>query len=851
MTSPSAPYPILEITDGILTVDLLNPKSGIVLKDWTPAIAEPKGGGVWKDSPITEGRRLAYRKLGTVSESFMLGIVGTNQDTVIETSQNLRRLLEKAVAYWITDWTDSPVYIKTRAPKETNIRYALILDYRTPTDDNPFAQPFFSCTPAMDDFQLAIERGHWIDNPPRDPSCLEISAEYNWIPISASAEIILNPGFETAGGGHPDVFASWVEHTGLGDITRDFIHPYAGTYCCKIVAGIWVDNSDYVYQNFAVVAGSLQVITFYSCSDHPVLGSRYKVRDVTHGLDIIPITNTGITGWTYKKTTVSFTVPAGCVSVGIYLYGPDYYSLCGELWPPVPCGVYYDEVHANSSPYFTMGRSETCADEVYLTNHHKQANLTHIMFHPVGGAYDTDIMLDPLPQHLTTGALNGGAEIYFGIDTAIINYGTFSSLVFDLSYVCSNVAMYAAHWEYHIGGDPGTWPDLTVQDNTNDGGLMTGQPLNTLGVGSVHWIIPSDWTPVAMGGITAYWVRLNIDPYDDGSGPIQQNRLVYTISLPYIEVAADEIGGDIPAIIDVKMENESDGITTTAPRLESQAFCVGLRSVARGPTFTPFLNMSDRQYFWYPTDASVVGAGAHCTFHDNVQSPTGRCAYYNPGGVHVRQHVASFTLRYPYVDDYLGTFHLYMRAKQTGGTAGDIGADIQVWFPTYPLYYQSPIVYSYNIAYPDLYDFGVFNFSGLSKEADASRGVSLQQLLFWINLSNAGAGTLDIYELILMPTDEYYARFIFSDSGVPFMNSDDIWIRSNIYSINNISCITFKNYMTSKWICRAPGSMIMQSNANQRLWFLFDFVVNESMQETSARVRINKMQRYLGMRGKR
>jgi hypothetical protein len=51
---------ILAITDGTIRVEL---KDGpIYIDNWTPAVPGPKNGGVWRNSPLADGRQLAFRR---------------------------------------------------------------------------------------------------------------------------------------------------------------------------------------------------------------------------------------------------------------------------------------------------------------------------------------------------------------------------------------------------------------------------------------------------------------------------------------------------------------------------------------------------------------------------------------------------------------------------------------------------------------------------------------------------------------------------------------------------------------------------------------------------------------------
>ena len=57
---------ILRITDGTTIIDLLSPTTGFHLAGWEPAIAQYKGGGMFSNSPLADGRRLVDRHFDNV-----------------------------------------------------------------------------------------------------------------------------------------------------------------------------------------------------------------------------------------------------------------------------------------------------------------------------------------------------------------------------------------------------------------------------------------------------------------------------------------------------------------------------------------------------------------------------------------------------------------------------------------------------------------------------------------------------------------------------------------------------------------------------------------------------------------
>lgn len=178
---------LLYLSDGTTTVDFLSPTSGIHLNDWKPSLPAWKGGGVWAGSPLSDGRRLTLRNFDNAVDVFDLKVSGSSQDGVIDDAQNLRSLLESAVAYW-TGVGNTPVYLAARGPCETYTRFATVIGWKTDQESNAYSQPFFSLLP-LDEFSVAIEHGPWLETAPGTSTAVQLSAQqaYNGVTYGRAA----------------------------------------------------------------------------------------------------------------------------------------------------------------------------------------------------------------------------------------------------------------------------------------------------------------------------------------------------------------------------------------------------------------------------------------------------------------------------------------------------------------------------------------------------------------------------------------------------------------------------------------------------------------------------------------
>ena len=174
------------------------------------------------------------------------------------------------------------------------------------------------------------------------------------------AEKLTNGGFETAGGGGDDVFASWAEHKSNGVIADELAIVYSGSHACKFTTGAASDIYISPSTSPVVVPGQTYQFIFWTRGDGTNAG-RYSVADATHWVNIIPTTSTGIPGTTYTQLTITFTAPAGCFKAHPYVWGP---SVNGGI-------AYFDDVSVKPVTVESFGSLQTGAVNVSVS-----ANLT-------------------------------------------------------------------------------------------------------------------------------------------------------------------------------------------------------------------------------------------------------------------------------------------------------------------------------------------------------------------------------------------------------------------------------------------------------------------------------------------
>lgn len=891
--------PILEITDGTTTIDLIRGVKGFSLVDWTPVIADLKDDGVYVESSISDGRRLVSQQLSNTIETFRLRIQAEDQDTVVQHTQELRRLLNKARDYWTTTWQDEPVWLVVRGSEETNTRYAIIHNWKTPQDDNPFSQPFFTCpNPIIDDFTLLIERGHWCNNPPDESDCVEISgrmglswpiylefADYGYA-NSMHINCTSNAALDDLHSGDFTVEA-WIYPTDFGEY--EILWGSRSIIACKTsgsLTGGWYfslrDKTGVTLPAYKSLYAQVDLATTDAISfgqteitldewhhvamvydtatrtirlyldgeevtyDTQQAGVGAAVTDASYDFIIGSDSDTdwnftGRMGWVKVETTesysASFTTPSRChipgvgvntIAIWYYKQGSSVaYNIMGsptgtitnadEPWRWGECSEYH-------------GREATCSDEaVYVANKHNRAPITDIYVYDAGsGAYLTNPLAagGSYPYDLSMSPPANGDCTYFGS-----RGGPFNSLIFDLSSVVISVA--SVVWEYWDGA---AWsslsaPTVLVKDNT--------VAFTTLSTNGVFWRPQSDWAEcnlfTVLGGLApdvdGWFVRARFNSAGYGSKARQgSNRHVYTVNWPYVEAAADQITGDLPAIIRSKIECNSDISTGAASGWFNRAI-VSLRSVNRGSDFQPYLNVHSQN-----APGIKVALGTNVTQSVDARGAAGYVARYNP-----TLSPEALDERYSWImgndqiaQQYRGRYRVFLRAYQANGVAGNIffriGKSEGRRVFSYEPEWVGPTVYTRNLeATFQLYDLGI-----MSLMEDHSGDDTPWEIRIYLQVGTTTAAA-DLYftDVVLMPIDEwsldtYEALRLNVERAcrdnayldIDYIQAQNKGLRTRVRQKEDYGT-ALADEVFGTWTPRGTSQAVMHGNTLQRLYFLF------------------------------
>lgn len=537
--------------------------------------------------------------------------------------------------------------------------------------------------------------------------------------------------------------------------------------------------------------------------------------------------------------TAQGTLIAGGDGGEVYIYTGDSGSQGGntETEPAIPGGVVVNS--------YTLGMEETCDDAVIAVNKSTFSNLTHVEYY--NGSTYTELQFATLPPYAFLGDTAVNTHIaYFGSKTSDINVpgGTFSNLVFELTRAAENITVV---WEYWNGA---AWTALTVQDSSAG--------FRTLGVGSVHWLVPANWATTAVNGVTGYWVRSRLsavasNPVTPIHDSLYSHRYLYSANLPYVEMAAESVLGDLPAAAQIRWHNRAGSAVN--PDLEIDRMVCGLRSFKRGKFFNAYLNASDTQI---PFGISLV-KDVDATWASSLRAPTNRMltvSYAGAGRLNTWNDLLQFRIANTIARDYYGSYRAFVRVNK-------VGAGLNTWQLRLDTYFGSGGSEAYTkTVFPttgmdwELLDFGQITIPSSQISFSSNELADVTVIAIEGSCTTIGVA-LNIYDLILIPTDEW-AIDTRSPSGPivgearieggDYMDIDSISNPKQMIVATNRSPA---DLVISRYQTISNGPVMLQTRQQQRLWFLSMSynTVWRSYPETAGSVQVNKQQKYLYARG--
>lgn len=479
---------------------------------------------------------------------------------------------------------------------------------------------------------------------------------------------------------------------------------------------------------------------------------------------------------------------------------------------------------------------------IHVVNGHFIGDISHIKSYDSSGASYTDLFPNPtLPYQIWGASADTTDIVYVGISSEAGAF-TFPSVVFNISTGGTIQTIVFSYWDGSI------WTTLPTSELRGFGSTSF---LSDTGQYAYVFSPPSDWATTSIDSVTARWARAQIF----GSGitsPYQGNGNIFSIKNAYADIASTQVLGDLPALAQIEIEVSSD---TDDGGYINRAI-VGLRSYSRGNRFNAYLNASDQG-----NDPSIlVAAGTDTTFGAFIQAPSNRYMVFSPSTTGSWVSVVTWTLQGSLVQEYYGTYHVFLRCRQSGGSAGDIDFRLRASTGSGGVQIDTVSKTLANTNDNQFIDFGRLTIPVSSLLNDSDQGdeanITIQ--------CNASSTTPDIhfYDLVLIPTDEWLGDFTDKENSAtsPLTNLYYLDVDSATFPKRSIRAQVRDNKFNQIKNVFQPvvnGEAILQANARQRLWFFFARTESSGSSDwrsepwMAAKITINATQRYLGMRGAR
>lgn len=498
----------------------------------------------------------------------------------------------------------------------------------------------------------------------------------------------------------------------------------------------------------------------------------------------------------------------------------------------------------------TYGQEATTTeDQVFIANRHTRANITHVFYYDASGAaFSGNLIGAAKPTAFLPNPPQDGDILYFGCSTAVADSGPFPGIVMDISVGAGAVT--SVEWEDYDGA----WGSMPAEKTNLDTPTPFAAGLRYI---AFDHTASFDWATVDVNGVTGYWVRA---VFTIGGGaavfqPFIQNRDIYAPIFPFVDISATQIPGDVPALSEIKVTNYCTD-TASGNNDQESILYAAIRTLGRGADFTPYINLSDEQnptgitlaagsdvaldtsekyyavgsgYEWTPTDtADEVRLTISFTASAFANYRNGRYAtflrYYNP------------SFKYNYINlesSVLSTDGLGNTSKKT------------IWESQYV---ATP--YETN-ANQRVMEFGIMQVPDIS-----TSGFQIEISAY--AAAAGGGNSIKFCDLILMPVDEWFAKYSATSYGRFSLGHLDYIIvdsASDLKDYHRAVVYTSADELKTEMSVNAAGPSILQANTAQRLWFFSSWNLTGTqlmiMHNDIFSVSLSRQARYMAMRGNR
>lgn len=753
-----------KITNGTKEVDLLASGSSGIRPDeggLGPSRIAPVHN--FTDPGAVSGGGVANVKFPLVVDTWRLYIRGTSDDDIASQLKDLIELLRQGWRYHIEPRQNVPVYIETQTTGETNIRYALIYGAPEMTAPDFFDVPFESAD-LVEHMNIQIVREpFWRSNAPGTPgTALTLAPMWNGkVIVEADFDAVTENGSSTLVDESGDLkfTIDSSQNTVFGQITTSLpddqdrvaflfrLDPNTLTMATNdqltiaqgIGASIGGTTTDWIVDLKKTATGYQIVISIVTDAGATTAGTAFDISD--DEMDVLVEWNNATAVAAddgYLKVWVNGILKDSITGVDNDQRQTDtiYFGAVTGIDAGTEGSFYL------SSIYWAEER-DGAPTRIHVANFRDDVEITHIK--QDDGAVFTDLDLGdslfPAVPAQNDAALWGSTDQ--PLKTIVIPKLKTAAVITTTTLVLqySQSAAFAA---LTLGDDytvyPG--PDLESSLEQNDEDIV------------LNIKIPSDHAAYSQDSVSAFWIRLietNASPSWGTIPVLNETEFPYHQRDPVVEIPPGIIGGDVEPNLLMRLISPAGGDTDPTFANISRIL-IGAKS--RGlDYFVSHLNAGgdDNPSEWTATQVTDATATA------DPQGPGGKHSAVSFSGDSTMQPRVRFTGD-DILDSWVGEYRAFIRAQQIGGAAEDTSLLLRTFIGGYGD--DDPHIDTAEkdfAAFDDgfeVLDMGIIRIPFARPRAgDVLTGVDV---VFEIHAARAtGSSTLKIYDLILIPVDEW------------------------------------------------------------------------------------------------
>lgn len=507
---------VFRITDGTAagTIDLVG--GPLYIKSWAPIIPAYKGDGVYIDSPLSDGRRLAFFRRQNPIERVDFAQRRLSGDAGDKELAKLVNLLDKAATHWTSNGKKGAVWLEVKSPKHTYTSYAKIVSGQLSGLANRFSIPYVQqddCTIVDPELVMLLERKPFNPVAPGSSESLPLTGNEQVV------EVMYDQSFE-----EPLVFRAWTLYGSNYTLSYKTTPAIHGNYSVYLTAASGT-GPGYYQSLYGLEPSSTITVTVYAKVDTGT--AKLTVYD-GNGTFTGGSSDTS-TASTWTQLSVSKTVPAsGSIDVSLEL------NATGN-------SAYFDYA---SAKVVTGTPSTATTDKIYLANGRGEhvINRLHIVD---GGVIGSNLAYSTPSFNILPASPAVNDYLLVGV-SGILGGGGFNNVVFNLS-VAADVTI---AWEYLDNG--ASWSALNVIDGT--------ESFSQTGVKVVSFDAPADWDRFGQAdasiGLGAY-IRARVTAVGSAGAATQATFVPYNVADSYVEIPSTNMVGDSSPEVDLLLTNES------------------------------------------------------------------------------------------------------------------------------------------------------------------------------------------------------------------------------------------------------------------------------------------------------